>query len=73
MERKTLAEIIEREMACRVEGGCYGITACKESILWYEAHGRSFFQQLEEYVERANEDVLFNKRMVLACWELINE
>ena len=35
MKKKTLEEIIESEKKNRTEGGAFGITACKESILWY--------------------------------------
>lgn len=69
----TLAEIIEREKANRCEEGDFGINECKDSILMYLSWGKSLYRQLEEYVKRANEDVFFNKAMVLACWELINE
>ena len=34
---------------------------------------KSYYELLEEYVERANKEFGFNKAMVLACWELINE
>lgn len=71
---KTLEMIIEEQKAKRYEGGSFGINACKESILWEKDFlKKSLFAQLEEYVERANNDVFFNKMMVLACWELINE
>lgn len=70
----TLAQIIEKESKNRHEGGDFGINACKDSIrgtLKYSS--KSLFQLLEEYTKRANEDIFFNKTMVLACWELINE
>lgn len=73
MTKMTLEQIIAREKERRVEGGQFGIDACKESIKWYEEHGQSLYAQLEGYVKRANEDFFFNKTMVLACWELINE
>lgn len=70
----TLEQIIERERAHRVEGGDFGIEACKSSIIWRKKFfGEDYFQQLKDYVERANTDICFNKAMVLACWELINE
>lgn len=70
----TLNEILEREKSHRTENGMFGIKACKESILNFkEFKNASLYQLLEEYVKRANEDVFFNKAMVLACWELINE
>ena len=70
----TLEQIIEREKRCRVEGGSFGIKACKESIKFYLDHYQDNpYLLLEEYVKRANNDVFFNRAMVLACWELINE
>lgn len=74
MEKRTLEQIIEREQERRHEDGQFGIKACKESIEWKKEHcNESYYQQLENFVERANTDILFNKAMVLACWELINE
>lgn len=74
MKKMTLEQIIEREKANRVEGGAFGIDACKESILWDVEHlHNNLYKLLGEYVERANNDVFFNKTMILACWELINE
>lgn len=71
---KTLEQIIEKEKKNRKENGMFGIKACKESIIYErDVFHKSLYQQLEEYVKRANEDVLFNDAMVLACWELINE
>lgn len=70
----TLEQILEKEKAKRYEGGMFGIAACKESIKFdVEFDKKSLYQLLEEYVKRANEDVFFNKGMILACWELINE
>lgn len=70
---KTLEQILEKEKARRVESGDFGIKACKESIEFTkERFGESYYQQLEQYVQRANNDIFFNKAMVLACWELIN-
>ena len=72
--KKTLEQIIEKEKKYRVEGGDFGINACKKSINFSKnAFGKSYYEQLEEFVKRANEDVFFNSAMVLACWELINE
>lgn len=69
----TLEKILEKEKARRQEEGMFGIKACKESIKFQEEFfNESLYKQLEEYVERANKDVLFNQAMVLACWELIN-
>ena len=74
MKKRTLEEIIAREKEIRTEGGTFGIAACKESIEFSVEHlHKSLFELLNEYYERANTDVFFNKAMVLACWELINE
>lgn len=71
---KTLEEILETEKGRRTEGGSFGITACKKSIKFsQEFEKKSLYTLLEEYVERANADILFNRAMILACWELINE
>ena len=74
MKKVTLEQIIENEKAHRSECGDFGIIACKETIL-FEAQFRkcSLYEMLERYVKRANEDAFFNRAMVLACWELINE
>lgn len=79
MKKRTLEQIIEKERKCRCENGMFGITACKEAIQFeleiskkYNTN-KTLFTLLEEYVKRANEDIFFNKTMVLACWELINE
>ncbi len=70
----TLEQILEREKKCRHEGGDFGIAACKESIKFnVEFLKTDLYQLLKEYVDRANNDPFFNKAMVLACWELINE
>ena len=74
MAKRTLEEIIAREKECRQEGGMFGIKACKESIeSSVELFHKSLYELLGEYVERANTDAFFNRAMVLACWELINE
>ena len=86
MERKNLEQILAKEKDCRNENGAFGIKACKESIInsielnkklneksGKQIYNTSLYILLEEYVERANEDVFFNRAMVLACWELINE
>ena len=71
---KTLEQILDYEKKNRKEGGDFGVTACKDSIKHTMKYtGRSLYQLLEEFVRRANEDIFFNDRMVLACWELINE
>lgn len=70
----TLEQILEREKKSRHEGGDFGIAACKESIKFnVEFLKTDLYQLLKEYVDRANNDPFFNKAMVLACWELINE
>lgn len=74
MKKRTLEEIIKREQEVRTESGTFGVNACKESIkMSVELFNKSLFELLGEYYERANTDVFFNKAMVLACWELINE
>lgn len=73
-ERKTLEQILETEKAHRHESGTFGIQACKESIMFdVNFFKRDLYELLKEYVERANNDIFFNRAMVLACWELINE
>ena len=70
----TLEAIIRIESENRREDGSFGIKACKEQIEWeVEFYKKSLFQLLEEYVANAKENVFFNRAMVLACWELINE
>lgn len=76
---KTLEQILEKEKEYRCEDGDFGIKECKRSIKYqidfekkYNKADLSLYTLLERYVRRANEDVLFNNRMVLACWELIN-
>ena len=74
MNKVTLEQIIEKEKANRCEGGSFGIKACKECIeMEIKYFGKNLYQLLGEYVERTNNDIFFNRRMVLACWELINE
>lgn len=73
MTTMTLQQILDKENAKRTEKGMFGIKACKESIEFHKTHcNKSYYAQLEEYVERANKDPFFNRAMVLACWELIN-
>ena len=76
----TLEEIIKTQKKLKREigkgylTGDFGLIACKRDIkstLAYRS-GATLFTLLEGYVKRANEDMWFNKRMVLACWELIN-
>ena len=77
-KKKTLQEILEYENEHRHEGGDFGIKACKESInsaltIDHKYGGtKTLYNLLEEYVQRANEEIFFNNAMVLACWELIN-
>lgn len=74
MKKVTLEQIIEKEKTHRCEGGSFGIKACKDHIKFEVEHfNKSLYQLLEAYVKRANEDIFFNRAMVLACWELINE
>ena len=70
----TLAQILAEQSKKRQVSGMFGMKACKEHIEWEVEHfKKSLYQLLEEYVECANNDVFFNRAMVLACWELINE
>lgn len=75
----SLEQILVKEKKVRCEKGMYGIKACKESIKSEleiskkYGYGKTLYSLLEHYVKRANEDIFFNKTMVLACWELINE
>lgn len=75
MKKLTLKEIIDNEMKHRNENGAFGIKECKRYIkeIEIELLHKDLFECLKEYYKRANEDVFFNKAMVLACWELINE
>ena len=80
---KTLEQILAKEKEHRHEEGDFGIKACKESIKfeveWRRKRneGLSEFtvllELLGEYYIRGVSDVFFNKAMILACWELINE
>ena len=77
---KTLEQIITEQKTMRCEDGAFGIKACKESILnrieidkKYFNKTTSLYELLGEYVQRVNESVFANGRMVLACWEMINE
>jgi hypothetical protein len=74
MKKVTLEQIIEKEKQHRHEGGRFGIAACKESIKFdIKTKKCSLYELLEEYVKCSNEIEFFNRAMVLACWELINE
>ena len=76
--KKTLQEILDKEKEHRHEDGTFGINACKEAIesalhIDHKYGGnKTLYTLLEEYVQRANEEIFFNNAMVLACWELIN-
>jgi len=74
MKNRTFEEIIRAEQENRHEGGMFGIEACKRSIRFSkEELGEPYAEQLEKFVQRANEDAFFNKAMVLACYELMQE
>ncbi len=74
MKTRTLEQIIEEQRKQRFEGGDFGIAECKKAIVYSkEQNHESYFIQLENFLECANSDIFFNKLMVLACWELINE
>lgn len=74
MEKMTLEEMIKHERERRFEEGNFGILACKDSIKFeVEYFKKNLFELLEQYYNRANESVFFNRQMVLACWEMINE
>lgn len=86
MKKMSLQEILAKEKEKRTEGGMFGIRECKDSIKHHietnemlnrraqeNVYPTSLYVLLEEYVNRANNDVFFNRAMVLACWELINE
>lgn len=46
----TLAQIIEQEQRQRIEGGAFGIKACKESIKFAkEVLHESYYAQLENF------------------------
>lgn len=71
---KTLEEIIEEQNENRVEEGIFGLEQCKEFCLEeLNVFGVDLNTQLKKYVELANNDKFFNKRMVLACYELIEK
>lgn len=78
MEKKTLEQILAYEKEHRCEEGVFGIKACKECIkseLELDKKlgvSSSLYTYLEGCMKRAN-DPFYNKAMILACWELINE
>ena len=69
----TLEEILEYEKTRRNEDGMFGINACKDCIRFYLDQGADLKSLLDNFVKRANEDMFFNKAMVLACWEMLEE
>lgn len=70
----TLEQIIAKEKQCRTEGGKFGVDACKESIKFdVEFTGKNLRELLDEYVDRAFRDAAFNRGMILACLEMIND
>ena len=71
---ETLEEIIKQERDNRHEEGSFGIKECKKHILEYGVGicKKGLFTLLKEYYQLANSST-FNRTMILACWELINE
>ena len=70
----TLEQIIEKEKTHRSASGMFGIDACKDAIRFdVKLRKCSLYEMLGKYVQMANDDVFFNRAMVLACWELINK
>ena len=71
---KDLYLIVNQESSRRQENGEFGINACKESIKFArDVMKKSYWSQLVEFIDKANNDIFFNRAMVLACWELIGE
>ena len=74
----TLEQIIVSESNAP-KGGQFGLDACRQSILSQleiaEKYGdnKTLKTMLDEFVNRANNERFFNKTMVLACWQLIQE
>lgn len=70
----TLEQIIAEEKKNRTEDGMFGIKACKEHIEFEVRYcNENLFGLLQAFYEIAKEDKFFNRAMILACWELINE
>lgn len=80
----TLEEIL-KDKSNHYEDGIFGLKACRGSIVkdierhkeWNliyqtDKYPTNLYVLLEEFVNRANSDILFNKSMVVACWQLIN-
>ena len=73
MKQRALQQILE-DTKNASKSGMFGLDACKEAIIFdRDFFHKSLYQQLEEYVKRANNEPLFNDNMVQACWQLINE
>lgn len=76
----TLEEMITKlKNQPRVDTGDFGMRACKDAIKSsleiskkYDKNPDTLFTLLEEYYNRACNDIFFNERMLLACWEMIN-
>ena len=52
----------------------YSINACRESVqMWVEVFHKDPIRLLGEYTLRAKQDVLFNKTMITALEEYIDE
>lgn len=71
---KTLQQILETENENAHAGGKFGLDACRNAVKSDLKHtkGATLFSLLENYYGRCS-DAFFNKTMVLACWQLINE
>ena len=71
---KTLEEIIRDESTkARCLNG-YKLDAFKSTVLDHMQHyHKTLPQLLEEYVARANKDIFFERGMVYACWQLIQD
>ncbi len=74
MTKKSLQEILNEEKKKRHEDGPFGIAECKHSIEFRMKYGKEdLFDLLRQYYYRANNEIFFNKAMLLACWEMIND
>ena len=73
-----IEEIIKREKSIRNEFGDFGISECKIEILrqlrFKQENDKNYdlFDLLRTFGKRAEDDIFFNRAMVLACWKLIN-
>ncbi len=80
----TLIEILRKTKNAR-ESGEFGLNACKEAVRRDLEFGyfdrktghvkkvESPYELLDHYVDRANNEPMFNDVMVHACWQIINE